>query len=439
VNRRVLIVTSSYAPAMIADMHRARQLAWELPELGWEVEILAPDATYQPPSCLDDDSADYFASGTRVHQVPAYRPRLFHALRMGGIGWRAYRPMARLGDRLLRLRRFDLVYFSTTQFPLFLLGARWNRRWGVPYVLDFHDPCYRDEPAPPVWARWSIKHEASRRLARHVERRAVNAAAGLVAVSASYLDVLRRRHGGRGPAWTAPGRAITVPFSVLKRDLELARGQSGGAGDARRGDVRIVYVGAGGPVMARAFAQFCRALARLRDFERPLLDSVKIQLYGTLLGWRDGDRRHLSEIAAAHGVGEWIDEDPRRVSYRRSLELLLGGDGALVLGVDDAGYMPSKLFTYALSGKPLLAVVRRDGPAYAAQRGELALGEALWFSNDGDMEPEEAVGALRRFLAAAASRQCIDRRAMLAPFMARAMARRHVELFTRCVEGRESP
>ena len=29
---------------MIADMHRARQLAWELPQLGWEVEILSPDA-----------------------------------------------------------------------------------------------------------------------------------------------------------------------------------------------------------------------------------------------------------------------------------------------------------------------------------------------------------------------------------------------------------
>ncbi len=48
---RVLIVTSTYAPAMIADMHRARHLAWELPKLGWQVEILAPDVSFQPASC----------------------------------------------------------------------------------------------------------------------------------------------------------------------------------------------------------------------------------------------------------------------------------------------------------------------------------------------------------------------------------------------------
>src|SRR6185437_14797266 len=59
--RRVLIVTSSYAPAMIADMHRARHLAWELPTLGWAVDILAPSASLQAPSYLDHDSSEFFA------------------------------------------------------------------------------------------------------------------------------------------------------------------------------------------------------------------------------------------------------------------------------------------------------------------------------------------------------------------------------------------
>ena len=65
---RVLIVTSTYAPAMIADMHRARQLAWELPKLGWQVEILTPDVSYQPASCRDDDSRRH------IGQVPTTEP-----------------------------------------------------------------------------------------------------------------------------------------------------------------------------------------------------------------------------------------------------------------------------------------------------------------------------------------------------------------------------
>ena len=58
--RRVLIVTSSYAPTMIADMQRVRQLAWELPKLGWEVEVLSPSTEYQPATCVDEDSAGFF-------------------------------------------------------------------------------------------------------------------------------------------------------------------------------------------------------------------------------------------------------------------------------------------------------------------------------------------------------------------------------------------
>jgi hypothetical protein len=58
--RRVLIVTSSYAPTMIADMQRVRQLAWELPKLGWEVEILSPSTEYQQATCVDEDSAVFF-------------------------------------------------------------------------------------------------------------------------------------------------------------------------------------------------------------------------------------------------------------------------------------------------------------------------------------------------------------------------------------------
>ena len=54
--KRLLLVTSSYNPATIADMHRARMLAWELPKLGWEVEVLAPGTAFQHPSCLDAPS-----------------------------------------------------------------------------------------------------------------------------------------------------------------------------------------------------------------------------------------------------------------------------------------------------------------------------------------------------------------------------------------------
>jgi hypothetical protein len=432
--RRVLIVTSSYGPTMIADMHRARQLAWEMPELGWEVEILCPDASYQQPSCVDEDSAAFFAPDTLTHFVSQWRPAVFRALRFGSIGWRALLPMLRAGVDLLRKRRFDLVYFSTTQFPLFLLGSIWRRRFGVPFVLDFHDPCYNERTAFPVWARPSLKHAISRWTARHVESHATTAAAGLVAVSPNYVQMLRRRYERTTPAWLDADRHAVIPFSVLPRDLDEAAKGTQHASEGTPWPVRIAYVGAGGPIMLRSFSLICRALSHLREQGSELVEGARIELYGTMLGWRDGDRRHLADLANEQGVADLITEHPRRVSYRRSLELLLESDGALILGVDDAGYMPSKLFSYALSGKPLLAALRRDSPAFAQFQSTPGLGHALWFDRCGEVRLPEAAQMVHAFLHEAAARLTFDRRAALEPFVAPAMARRHAELFSACLE-----
>ena len=139
------------------------------------------------------------------------------------------------------------------------------------------------------------------------------------------------------------------------------------------------------------------------------------------------------DIAREHRVGDLVTENPRRVSYRRSLELLLESDGALILGVDDPGYMPSKLFSYALSGKPLLASLHRKGPALAQFRDNAALGHTLWFCQFKEIAMTEATSIVSAFLEEVIAGRNFDRRAMLEPFLAPTMARRHVELFEACL------
>jgi hypothetical protein len=436
---RVLIVTSTYAPAMIADMHRARHLAWELPKLGWQAEILAPDMSYQPISCRDDDSGAFFAPDIPAHHVAEFLPRLCQRIGLGNIGWRALLPMARRGWQLLASKRFDLVYISTAQLPLFLLGPLWRRLTGVPYVLDLHDPGYRDDAEKPSWLRSSLKYEMGRRLAKHIERLAVARTSAIVSVSASYVDALRQRHAETRAPWLDADRAAVIPFAVRAKDLNEAAQSAPHRGAETRNRARIGYVGAGGPVMARSFAVLCKTLARLRHDRPELVENLTIALSGTMLGWREGERCHLAEIAREHGLGDIVEEDPRRLSYRRSLEELAGADGALVLGVDEQGYMPSKLFSYALSGKPLLACLHRDGPACDALRRDPALGHALWFSPTGDMPLDEAAAVAGAFLAEVIARRTLDRTAVLQPFLAEAMAEQHAALFEACLKASLRP
>ena len=431
--RRVLIVTSSYAPTMIADMQRVRQLAWELPKLNWEVEVLCPSTEYQPTACVDEDSAAFFSTQSKVHCVPQRWPALFRIAGVGNIGWRALLPLWSAGKRLLRERKFDLVYISTAQFPVFLLGPLWQRRLGVPYVLDLHDPLYKEGLHHPVWAQPRLKHRVSNALAKHVEAYAAESAKGLIAVSPNYIETLRQRHEAKHPAWLGPGRSEAIPFSALPRDLcEAAAGLAIHA--ERNGPpYRLVYVGVGGPVMAKSFTLFSRALAALRMRSSRLCEGIRVELFGTMLGWQPGETRALAGIAMKWGVGDLVREEPGRVSYRRSLELLLQSDGALIFGVEDAGYMPSKLFNYALSGKPLLATLHREGPAFSQFQRLSDLGHALWIRQNEDMPLEEAMSVLETFLREVIARRVFDRRTGISPYLAPAMARRHAKLFEACL------
>jgi len=432
-SRRVLIVTSSYAPTMIADMQRARQLVWELPELGWEAEVLSPSAEYQPASCIDEDSAGFFSLYSDAHYVPLVWPALFRMVGVGNIGWRALLPLRSAGKRLLAQRHFDLVYISTAQFPLFLLGPIWQRQFGVPYVLDLHDPLYKGGSRHPVWAKPSLKHRVSNALVKHLVAHAAKGAQGLIAVSPNYIDTLRRRYQARHPAWLGPGRCEAIPFSALPRDLcEAAKGLERSA--ERNGPpYRIVYVGVGGSVMARSFTLLSRALSRLRKRAAKLCESIRIELFGTILGWRPGEARGLADIAAKWGIDDLVREEPGRLSYRRSLELLLRSDGALIFGVEDAGYMPSKLFSYALSGKPLLATLHREGQAFSKFQDIPDLGHALWIGQNDDMPIEEAMKVLETFLREVVARKTFDRVASINSYLAPTMARRHVEVFESCL------
>lgn len=433
--RRVLLVPSSWCPAMIADMQRVRHLAWELPQLGWDVEILTPGERFQHPSCLDPDSAEFFADGVAVHAVDIWQARLFRMLNMRGIAWRALYPLWRAGIQLLRNQQFDLVYLSTTSFPLFALGPLWFRRFQVPYVLDFHDPWVRASRRYRT-TRHVLKNRVTGWLSHYLERQSVMGAAGLVSVSPVFLDELLQRYSACRPDWSRPGRHAVIPFGVLEHDLrEAQRRQTVEGGAAADNEIRIHYVGAGGGIMERSFRLVCRILAALRAEAHPLIERVRVRLFGTTYGWAEGDPRYLQDVAGQCGVGDLVAEEPRRVTYRRSLELLLQADGMLILGVDDRGYMPSKLFSYAAAGKPLLTACRRNSPLFDHFRDEPQLGQAVWFDDSEDMPLPDACRAMRQFLSEAASRQTADRSAVIAPYRAANLAKQHAELFEECLHS----
>jgi glycosyltransferase involved in cell wall biosynthesis len=429
--KRVLLVTSSYAPTMIADMHRVRHLAWELPKLGWETEVLFPGAQFQRSEYLEPDSLPLFNPATPCHEVAPDDLWFFRPLKIRSIGWRALRPLGAAGDELMKRRRFDLVYISSANFPLFCLGRRWARQFNVPYVLDYHDPWVRDRLNYST-TNHKLKVFVVAKLSRWMERYAIRGAAGIVSVSPVYLEELCRRYGQL--ECLRPDRCELIPFAAREEDL-IAIDSSIESSTASQSE--IVYVGAGGSIMAKSFTAICSALAELRKTEPSVVAPLKIRLFGTYAYWKDGDPKPLQDIATRFGLGDLVEELPPRIGYLKAMELVRRCHGLLILGVDDPGYVPSKLFMYALSGKPLLASFRADAPSVRLIAEKPGLGHLLTFK-DG-VSPPDAVSVVREFVREVRDRRQFDRRTEIADNLALTMARRHVRLFERiCSESSKS-
>jgi hypothetical protein len=130
-----------------------------------------------------------------------------------------------------------------------------------------------------------------------------------------------------------------------------------------------------------------------------------------------------------------VVESPPWIGYTKAMQLARHADGLLVLGVDDAGYVPSKLFTYALSGSPLLACVRADSPVRQYFDRMPAIGRLLTFDSDDTPVSETALESMREFLHDVKAGARFERSVLIADYLSPAMARKHAELFGRVCQN----
>jgi glycosyltransferase involved in cell wall biosynthesis len=409
---------------MPANMHRVRLMAWHLRELGWDFDILCPAMTFQRPEWIDPDASRFFAPEAPVIEAGSIPGRGFlDALGIRSASWQALLPMYQAGATALRRQKYDLVFISTTAFNFFCLGRLWRRQFGTPYILDFQDPWFREsrglKTTKHVW-----KGRIGNRLSRYMEFFAVQKADGMVSVSPNYLEVLKSRY----PTSVSfeRGNFATIPFGARGDDFPpVTTSKKPGV------PLTIGYVGVGSVVMEKSFRRLAMGLARLRRQQPDLVNRIRLQLFGTDGGWREGDLKILQHQADIAGIGDLVAEDPRIVPYSQATAIAAAADSLLVLGVDDPAYMASKLFSYAQLGKPLLACLHRASQMNGYFEKYPELGTVIHFGISEDEEKKEDALILD-FLEQLATNEAVDRKTVLAEHSSLAMTRNIVELFAKC-------
>ncbi|MDF1734035.1 MAG: glycosyltransferase [Minwuia sp.] len=422
--KRVLCISPHFPPVNAADMHRLRQsLPW-MRANGWEPVVFAVD----PADC--ETASDPLLLRTipddvEVHHVRAFSPRLTRKVGLGNLGFRCWLQLRRAVDAYLSRHRVDLIFFTTTVFTAIAHGPHWKRKFGVPFVVDLQDPWRNDYylslPREKRPRKFAFDYWQKSRL----EARTMPEAAGVLAVSEPYIRTVQERY----PALR--GRPeLTLPFAAALGDMDIARtlpevrtGASGGTSQ-----VVVRYVGRGGPDMAKALTILFRALRR-ETFSR-----LRFEFYGTSYARAGHGVRTILPVAVQEGVADQVREIPDRLPYFVSLRHLLDADALVIIGSDDAAYTASKVYPYALAGRPLLSIFHESSTAAEFVRNTNAGTVATFGTGD---DRENAVDCAYRALSAMVldpPTVVLDQQAF-APFTAEMMTRRLCHLFETSIAG----
>jgi hypothetical protein len=356
--KRVLIIAPHFPPINAPDMQRVRMSLPFYRVNGWEPVVLAVGEPWQE-GVREPELMPTLPGDVRIDYVRALNPRWSRLFGIGNLGLRSWWFLLWRGTQLLRREKFDLVFFSTTQFVVLSLGPFWKRWLKVPYVIDVQDPWrtdYYERPGsrkPP--GGW--KYQFARLQAFLLEGKAFGRAGAIMSVSPSYLEDLRKRY----PAVAQTPQAV-IRFGATRIDIPhaLALPAPPFVYPRGNGEVHFLYTGASGPVMPHALTVLFTAL-RLYKERRPLqARRLRFHFIGTSYVAPGRGKASVLPVAALCGVEGNVDEIPHRIGHLESIRLQLDADVLLLPGSSDLAYSPSKIYPYYLTGRPMLGLVFRD-------------------------------------------------------------------------------
>jgi len=430
--RNVLIISPRFPPINAADMHRVRHSLPHFHEMGWKATVLAVD-----PSRVDDYRDELLLrtvpSVADVRHVSALPSQWTRTLGIGNVVFRSLPFYLWAGSRVITQQDIDLVYFSTTAFPVLVLGRYWKRRHGVPYIIDMQDPWvaghHWDEPAGERPLKARLVHQ----LGQWMEPVAMKGTDAIISVSRGYCDALQERYENIRPenCSVIPFGASQVDFDVLE-DSHVENPFFRPSSDT----INIVQVGRAGPDMETAAQGVFSALARGLDARPSLYRQVQMYFIGTRYSPPGQGTKTVEPIAQAYGVGDYVTEQTTRVPYFQALKVLRDADMLILLGSEDPKYTASKLYPYIMARNPLLAVFHEQSSVVDIM-WETQVGPVVTFGSQG-CDPETIGRRVEQEWGAMLERvpyePDVDWDAF-EPYTAETMTRRQVEVFDRVLES----
>lgn len=430
--KNLLIISPNFPPNNAADMHRVRQSVNYFREFGWNpiVVMVYPNLTEFPK---EEMLVQTVPADLEIHYVKALPSTWTRKIGLGDLALRSLPFYLKKVNQLLKQKKqenrpIELIYFSTTMFPVCVLGNYWKTKFKIPYVIDMQDPWFTDyylkrpkhERPPKFWFSY--------RLHKFLEPIAMKKVDGIVSVSEGYCTTLQKRY----PNITLQN-CLTLPFGAFEKDMQVAAQNSNFSNhffDTTSTDLNLVYVGRGGHDMKTAAHITFQAIQEGKKQRAELFNRLKLFFIGTDYS-STNPKQTIFPIAQKYNLEDVVREYPERIPYFDTLRLLQEAHALLIFGSIDKNYTASKLYPYILSKKPIFAVFYEESSAVHILQ-ETQAGEVAKFSGEEytSVNVEQAYELLTKLLERVPYQPNTDWQ-VFETYTARQMTRKQSEFFNR--------
>ncbi|GAB3195572.1 hypothetical protein GCM10027293_06000 [Pontibacter aydingkolensis] len=325
-------------------------------EFGWIPTVVAvkPEFIEAP---IDNNLLLTVPSDVTVYSVNAFKSSYTRKFGLGNLGFRSFIQLLLKCYALFRKEKYDLIYISTTAFPVMALGRLLKFLFRKPFILDIQDPWrqdfYLDKPKheqPPKF-KYAYKVDS------FLERFTVPYADGIIAVSDGYINTFHKRYPS-----TLKSESETITFGASEIDMKVLENINfiNKYFSKNKGILNLLYVGRGGYDLHYSLNILFKAIERGLSEDNSLFSKIKLHFIGTSYAKNGTGTETIKPLAEKYQLNDIVNEVTDRIPYFEALFLLSEADLLIVPGSTDINYTASKLYPYILSKKNILTIFHEN-------------------------------------------------------------------------------